>query len=107
MPFTRWGYEFDGAYRLPDNLEGRAGVYVVWCKAGDQWGVLDVGESANVRERLATHERRPCLERYCTQAEIYYSATYTDSTDVAGRVRIEQHIRDAMQPPCGDRASAI
>ena len=103
MPFVRWGYSFDGAYTNPDNLEGSAGVYVVWCNSGDRWGVLDVGESTDVRERLATHERSECWESYCQRGTVYYSATYTPGMQQAGRINIEQSIRDATNPPCGKR----
>jgi hypothetical protein len=103
MPFVRWGYSFDGAYRNPDSLEDSAGVYVVWCKSGDHWGVLDVAESTDVRERLATHERSECWKSYCRHGTVYYSATYTPGMQQAGRISIEHAIRDATNPPCGKR----
>jgi len=60
MSFSRWGYEFDGAYLDPTQQSSRAGVYVIWCKSGDDWKVLDVGESEDVKARLANHERAAC-----------------------------------------------
>lgn len=44
MAFQRWGYDFDGAYTSPDSLQPRSGVYVIWCRNGENWSVLDVGE---------------------------------------------------------------
>jgi hypothetical protein len=60
MTFERWGYKFDGAYTSPDSLQPIAGVYVIFCRDGDRWTVLDVGESDNVRDRLSDHERVDC-----------------------------------------------
>ena len=54
MSFERWGYTFEGAWTDPSNLESRSGVYVIWCKTGEDWKVLDVGESHDVSVR-ATH----------------------------------------------------
>lgn len=100
MSFERWGYQFDGAYTSPDSLQSRSGVYVIWCKYGDNWTVLDVGESADVRERVGNHERAGCWSRNCL-GTIYYSATYTPNLQQAGRVQIEQRIRNLTNPPCG------
>ena len=102
MGFEMWGYQFDGAYTSPDSLESRSGVYVIWCKNGDNWTVLDVGESADVKERVSNHERADCWERNCS-GTIYYSVTYTPNLQQSGRKEIEQKIRDLTNPPCGDR----
>ncbi|NVM53141.1 MAG: hypothetical protein HWN66_05520 [Candidatus Helarchaeota archaeon] len=102
MNFERWGYQFDGAYVSPDSLQSRSGVYVIWCRNGDKWIVLDVGEAADVKDRLSNHERADCWSRYCS-GSIYYSATYTPDLQQAGRMEIEQRIRDLENPPCGER----
>jgi hypothetical protein len=60
MSFNSWGYEFDGTYIDSNQLQARGGVYVVWCRNGDNWRVLDVGEAQDVRERLRNHERTAC-----------------------------------------------
>ena len=100
MGFERWGYEFDGAYTSPDRLKARAGVYVIWCKSGDDWTVLDVGEAADVKGRVSNHDRTDCWLRNCS-GTIYYSATYTPNLQQAGRMEIEQRIRGLTNPPCG------
>ena len=101
MGFIRWGYELDGVYDSPDSLESRSGVYVIWCKDGDNWTVLDVGEAADVKERVSSHDRGVCWSRYCS-GTIYCSATYTPNLHQAGRMEIEQKIRDLTNPPCGE-----
>ena len=102
MAFERWGYQFDGAYTSPDHLQPRPGVYVIWCRIGDDWSVLDVGESDDARERVINHERADCWRRNCV-GTIYYSATYTPDLDEYGRRAVEQHIRNITNPPCGER----
>lgn len=57
MSFERHGYNFEGAFTLANQLEARAGVYVIWCKNGEAWTCLDVGESHNVQERVLNHDR--------------------------------------------------
>jgi len=102
MSFDRWGYTFDGAHTDPSLLEARAGVYVVWCKNGDDWHILDVGEAGDVQNRLLTHDREDCWRRNC-EGVIYFSATYTPNMPRSGRMRIEATVRAAIGAPCGTR----
>lgn len=102
MGFKAWGHDFDGAYDSPDHLQSRSGVYVIWCKSGDSWTVLDVGETADVKERVSQHDRANCWSRNCS-GTIYYSATYTPNLHQAGRMEIEKMIRNSTNPPCGER----
>lgn len=102
MSFTRWGYQIEGAFISQESLEARAGVYVIWCKNGEAWTVLDVGETGDVKERVATHDRVDCWARHCS-GTIYYSAIYTPNLQQSGRMAIEQGIRELTKPPCGER----
>jgi hypothetical protein len=99
--FQRWGHDFDGTYPDPASLQAQSGVYVIWCQNGLNWTVLDVGESEDVRARLANHERASCWRRNC-QGTIRYSATYTPGMSADGRRRIEAAIRQSANPPCGE-----
>ena len=102
MGFTRWGYQFEGAFVARANsLRSRSGVYVIWCKDGDNWTVLDVGEAADVKERVSNHDRTECWSTHCSGI-IYYSATYTPRLQQSGRMEIEQKIRNLTNPPCGE-----
>jgi hypothetical protein len=102
MGFSRFGHEFDGPYADADKLQNVSGMYVIWCKSGDNWRVLDVGESSTVRDRVLTHDRQPCWEKNC-KGTIMYSATYTPNRQQSGRRQIENEIRDQTNPPCGER----
>jgi len=100
MSFERWGSNFEGAFTSPSNLRNVAGVYVIWCKIGDSWKVLDVGESGEVRERVVNHDRADCWEEHCS-GTIYYAAAYIDDENV--RLILESKIRQETNPPCGER----
>lgn len=99
MSFQRWGYDFEGAFINPEQLRAQAGVYVIWCEA-ETWKVLDVGESEDVKSRVANHERATCWRERCT-GTLRYSATYTPGMSADGRRRIEASIRQSENPPCG------
>ncbi len=100
MGFERWGHQFDGAYDDPASLAAKAGVYVVWCKSGDSWSILDVGESSDVQFRLQNHDRESCWKRNCSGA-IKYSATYISGQDE--RLILEHKIRSSESVACGER----
>ena len=97
MGFTLLDYHLEGAFKNPSDLPPGAGVYVIWCKDGKTWVVLDVGESEDVRERVMNHDRADCWKKHCS-GEIWYSATY--DTNQQTRRRIEQHIRKEGNLPC-------
>lgn len=102
MSFDFHGYSFEGAFTSTSQLESRAGVYVIWCKSGDKWTCLDVGESQDVQTRVLNHDRADQWMRNCG-GTIYYSAHYTPHLQQEGRCKIEQELRRLENPLCGDR----
>ena len=102
MAFERWGYQFEGAWATPHNLESKSGVYVIWCKIRDDWFVLDVGESSDVKSRVLIHDRKNEWKSNC-RGVIQYSVTYTPNLQQAGRMEIERRIRSMSKPRCGER----
>lgn len=102
MGFEKWGYTFEGAWKTPEKLESKSGVYVIWCKNQESWTVLDVGESHDVKERVLNHDRSDCWEEECS-GTIYYSVTYTPNLQQKGRKEVEQKIRGIVNPPCGEK----
>ena len=102
MAFERYGYTWEGAFTDPEKLESRSGVYMVWCRNGENWKVLDVGESHDVKERVKNHDRADQWRRNC-QGTLHFSACYTPNLQQAGRREIEKVIRQKENPPCGDR----
>jgi len=99
------GYDFEGPYRLTETerLEDRSGVYVILCPVQqNEYRVIDVGESAQVKTRLETHDRKDCWELNCS-GTLYVAVLYTPHLQQPGRSEIEQKIRRQYNPPCGER----
>ena len=65
LSFKKWGYDFEGAFTCPEYLKAQVGVYVIWCRSGVKWTVLDVGESDNVRHCILTHEHKELWSKMC------------------------------------------
>ncbi len=98
MSITVGSYTFEGPYANTENLEDRAGVYVILC--GQRYVVIDVGETATVKSRVENHERSGCWTRNCKET-ISVAVLYTPKLQQAGRREIEQEIRNQYSPPCG------
>jgi len=94
-------YTFDGPYTTPDKLEDRSGIYAILCqKDGNNYRLIDVGESANVKTRVETHDRKDCWKRNCN-GTLTFAVYYTPGLQQPGRMAIEQEIRKQYDPPCG------
>lgn len=93
-------YNFEGPFSHTSALHSLSGVYVILGRSGNSnWNVVDVGESAQVRDRVENHDRRPCWQRH-GHAELAAAAFYTDERQ---RRLIEQSLRLSYRPPCGHR----
>jgi hypothetical protein len=96
-------YTFEGPYTSTANLEDKSGVYAILCKKnGDKYNLVDVGESATVKSRVETHDRKDCWQRSCNSA-LTVAVYYTPGMQQRGRMTVEQEIRDQYDPPCGNR----
>lgn len=95
------GYNFDGPFPNTDNLRNQSGVYVILGRNAnhENWNVVDVGESEDVKERVSNHDRADCWKRQRYQqlaVAVYYC-------DARTRMKVEQELRAQFNPPCGDR----
>ena len=95
-------YTFDGPYASMDRIEDRSGVYAVLCRKEDGYYLIDIGESAQVKTRLDTHDRKDCWKRNC-QGTLTYAVYYTPHLQQPGRMEIEQKLRAQYRPPCGEK----
>ena len=93
-------YTFEGPYTRTNDLENRSGVYAIHCRKKNY--LLDVGESAKVKERIENHDRKNCWTRNCA-GTVTVSVLYTPNHRQSGRMAIEQEIRNQYNPPCGER----
>jgi len=94
-------YNFDGPYADTSKLKNQSGVYVILGRSGSahNWNVVDVGESATVRDRVQNHDRAPCWKRQ-GNSELQVAANYCNEQQ---RMRLEQDLRERFDPPCGKR----
>ena len=97
-------WTFEGPYQLTETwrLQDRSGVYAILCRRADSYYVVDVGESAQVKTRIETHDRKDCWQRNC-KGTLMAAVYYTPRLQQAGRMQIEQEIRQQYQLPCGER----
>jgi hypothetical protein len=102
MSITVGRHTFEGPYTDTGKLEDRSGVYAIHCYRDLSYYLVDVGESAKVRERVDNHERRDCWQLNCSGV-LTFSVLYTPSLQQPGRMAIEQAIRGQFNPPCGQR----
>ncbi|MEO1328744.1 MAG: hypothetical protein AAFW46_03705 [Pseudomonadota bacterium] len=93
------GYNADGPFGNVSSLQARSGVYVILGKpqATANWNVVDVGESGDVKDRVAKHDREPCW-RGLGHSELAVAAIYADQRN---RMLIERELRTKYNPPCG------
>lgn len=97
------GYTFEGPYTNTNYLRDASGIYVILDKRGDgKWYVLDVGESGQIKTRIDNHDRKNDWTRSSSGtlgAAILYTSGWSDQQ----RRNLESEIRDAYNPPCGER----
>lgn len=93
-------YNFEGPFSSVDGLRNTSGVYaILGSNQARQFTVLDIGESATLRDRVGSHDRHDQW-RQCGYRTLFAAALYTDAHS---RMRIESELRTAYQPPCGIR----
>lgn len=104
MTYSKWGYEFDGAYTNPNMLRPVPGVYVIWCQTRNNWKILDVGESENVVAKIIYHERAGQWKQNCS-GTIRYSAAYMSAKK--DRLKLEKKIRNSKRIVCENHKTML
>ena len=101
MTINIGNYSFEGPFSNTSLLKNQSGVYAVLGKSGEgkNWPIVDIGESAKVRDRVENHDREDCWRRQ-GHTTLAYAAYYCDAN---ARVRIESELRKQYNPPCGER----
>lgn len=100
MSIAVGSYTFEGPHTNTDNLQDRSGVYAIHCYRDQAYYLIDVGESAQVKNRIDNHDRKDCWTRNC-RGTLTVSVLYTPNLQQAGRQLIEQELRNQYNPPCG------
>lgn len=96
-------YSFDGPYTSTNSLSESSGVYLILCKnPNGNYDTVDIGESANVKQRVESHDRAECWRNNCN-SQLFVAVLYTPYKQQAGRMEIEQDIRCKYDFPCGKK----
>jgi len=95
-------YTFEGPYDKTASLQDHSGIYAILCYRDSKYVVIDLGESAKVKERVENHDRKDCWKKNCT-GTLMVAAYYTPNLQSSGRVLIEQELRAQYNPACGER----
>ncbi len=95
------GYNFEGPFKSTTNFKDQSGVYVILCKnaGNNEYEVIDVGESGQIKTRVEDHGRENCWKERCLNLE--FAAYYI--TGENARRNVEKEIRQEYTPPCGER----
>ncbi len=102
MTISIGDYTFDGPHQNTSPISNNSGVYVILCFYDNKYHVIDIGESATVKDRLDTHDRKECWDKNC-RGIIHYAVLYTPNKQQPGRMEIEQALRKKYKPVCGKR----
>lgn len=83
-------------------LRNEAGVYIILGRnlPSENWTVLDVGESEDVRTRVTSHDRAGDW-RGCGYQVISAAVIYNINNGQQGRRWVEQNLRQQYAPQCG------
>jgi hypothetical protein len=96
-------YSFDGPYTNTNYLSESSGVYLILSKnLNGEYVTVDIGESANVKQRVEYHDRVDCWQNN-SNSQLYVAVLYTPNEQQAGRMEIEQDIRCSYDFPCGKK----
>ncbi len=91
-----YGVNFQGPFSLATtSFNPVAGVYLITDARGN---VLDVGETGDLKTRIACHEREACWNRNYGVSLWFYSEVRQWA-----RLQVEKAIRVGVNPVCGVR----
>lgn len=104
MSITIGNYDFSGPFKSTSSLEDKGGIYAILTPStANNYKVLDVGESGNVKSRVENHDRKSCWERNANSGGLSYAVYYTPGMTESERQKIEHEIREKSKPTCGEQ----
>ena len=96
-------YYFQGPYSSLNQLQNKPGLYAVHCQEEEK-KILDLGEAAQIKDRIKTHERMKCWLRCSDGQGISVSAYYTRHWNQMNRKKAILKLRKKFSPPCGKKS---
>jgi len=96
------GYQFEGPYTNTDSFKDNAGIYAILTRGQTTvpWMVVDIGESDQVKSRIANHDRKNCWNRN-NQGMLTGAVLYTPGWTATQRRSLEASLREQYTPTCG------
>lgn len=95
------GSIFEGPHLDTASIPSQAGVYCIMDKRNDgKWYVLDVGESRDLKSRIADHDRGPCWSKHRRGTIAVWVHVMLGSSGESRRL-LEHRIRAEFTPVCG------
>lgn len=96
------GYNFEQPYILKTTgFRDVPAVYVVYTVINGRTVWLDVGETDELGNRIANHDRKNCWLRHANDNEIYIGVK--QEAGEFTRRQVEVDLRNKLLPLCGDR----
>ena len=93
-------FSFDGPFESPDQIEAKAGVFVVLAAAeGGKFTMLEIDQAEDISAGLTTHERKNCWEEN-KDCGLQYAVMYTPDLSDESRQLIVKEIRMEYVMPC-------
>lgn len=96
------GYNFEQPYILRATVfHDVPAIYIVYTVFNGKTVWLDVGETDELGNRIANHDRKNCWQRQASSNEIYIGVK--QEADEFARRQIEVDLRNQLLPLCGER----
>ena len=83
------GYVFEGPFSNARYLKNRSGVYLILCRRGKEYDLIDAGEAAHVKRGINKSERKTYWDKRC-KTSLGFAVLYTEKSK---RAQIEKEIR--------------
>ena len=80
-------------------FNAKPGNYIFAALSGGMWKACYIGQTENLHDRLANHEKEPCAKRY---GATHIHAHVTRGGEAARKAEEEDLIR-LHRPPCNDQ----
>lgn len=95
MTITVCSYPFEGPYGDSALLRDIPGVYLVACARDGDYYLVEVGESAEVKSRIDSHESSSFWRSSCRSGgTLLFFALYVPGMHQSGRMNIERELRN-------------
>lgn len=92
-------HSFNGPFASDVKIRDKSGVYAIVCNVGNEYFLVDVGESSRLRTRIENHDKKDCWTKNCKGQLLIY-AHYTPFSKRHARIHIEQELSELYHPDC-------